>query len=117
MNPKNNAKRTDVISVKNLKIVESTLSETLIKKKIDKKIQQLLILMMKVLETDSTDDDVLVLDEADRIKSLLMNEYVKVLGVEYRNSILKKIDYIVRQFQAKRVYEVEEIIEKSGKSR
>ena len=33
MNPKNNAKRTDVISVKNLKIVESTLSENLIKKK------------------------------------------------------------------------------------
>ncbi len=117
MNPKNNAKRTDVISVKNLKIVESTLSENLIKKKIDKKIQQLLILMMKVLETDSTDDDVLVLDEADRIKSLLMNEYVKVLGVEYRDSILKKIDYIVRQFQSKRVYVTEEIIEKSGKSR
>lgn len=117
MNPKNNAKRTDVISVKNLKIVESTLSETLIKKKIDKKIQQLLILMMKVLETDSTDDDVLVLDEADRIKSLLMNEYVKVLGVEYRDSILKKIDYIVRQFQAKRVYVPEEVFEKSSRSR
>lgn len=117
MNPKNNAKRTDVISVKNLKIVESTLSETLIKKKIDKKIQQLLILIMKVLETDSTDDDVLVLDEADRIKSLLMNEYVKVLGVEYRDSILKKIDYIVRQFQSKRVYVPEEVFEKSSRSR
>ena len=117
MNPKNNAKRTDVISVKNLKIVESTLSETLIKKKIDKKIQQLLILMIKVLETDSTDDDVLVLDEADRIKSLLMNEYVKVLGVEYRDSILKKIDYIVRQFQSKRVYVPEEVFEKSSRSR
>lgn len=117
MNPKNNAKRTDVISVKNLKIVESTLSETLIKKKIDKKIQQLLILAMKVLETESTDDDVLVLDEADRIKSLLMNEYVKILGVEYRDSIHKKIDYIVRQFQSKRVYVTEEIMEKSGKSR
>lgn len=117
MNPKNNAKRTDVISVKNLKIVESTLSETLIKKKIDKKIQQLLILMMKVLETDSTDDDVLVLDEADRIKSLLMNEYVKVLGVEYRDSILKKIDYIVRQFESKRIYVPEEVIEKSSRSR
>ena len=117
MNPKNNAKRTDVISVKNLKIVESTLSETLIKKKIDKKIQQLLMLMMKVLETDSTDDDILVLDEADRIKSLLMNEYVKVLGVEYRDSILKKIDYIVRQFQSKRVYIPEEVFEKSSRSR
>lgn len=117
INPKNNAKRTDVISVKNLKIVESKLSETIVKKNIDKKIQQLLILMMKVLETESTDDDVLVLDEADRLKSLLMHEYVKVLGVEYRNSVLKKIDYIVRQFESKRVYVAEDIIEKSGKSR
>lgn len=117
MNPKNNAKRTDVISVKNLKIVESTFSENIIKKKIDKKLQQLLILMMKVLETDSTDDDFLVLDEADRLRSLLMHEYVKVLGVEYRNSVLKKIDYIVREFESKRVYVTEEIIEKSSRSR
>ena len=38
MNPKNNAKRMDVISVKNLRIVESTFSENLIKKQIDKNI-------------------------------------------------------------------------------
>ena len=117
LNPKNNAKRTDVISVKNLKIVESTFSEKIIKKNIDKKIQQLLVLAMKVLDTDSTDDDFLVLDEADRIKSLLLNEYVKTLGVEYRRSVLNKIDYIVQEFKRKRVYVKEEIISKSGRSR
>lgn len=74
MNPKNNAKRTDVISVKNLKIVESSLEENLIKMKIDRKIQQLLILMMKVLDTTSSDDDILVLDEIDRIKGMVLNE-------------------------------------------
>ena len=67
-----------------------------IEKQIEKKIQQLLVLVMKVLETESDDDDFLVLDEADRIRSLLTHEYVKSLGSEYRNAILKKIDYIVK---------------------
>ena len=72
---------------------------------------------MKVLETESEDDDFLVLDEADRIRSLLTHEYVKSLGIEYRNTILKKIDYIVREFKTKRSYVHDEVIEKRGKSR
>lgn len=116
MNPKNNAKRTDVISVKNLKIVESSLEENLIKMKIDRKIQQLLILIMKVLDTTSSDDDVLVLDEIDRIKGMVLNEYVKVLGSDYKKQIIKKLDYILKEFNQKRQVNVE-IIEKSGKSR
>ena len=117
LNPKNNPKRTDVISVKNLKIIDDNLSENVVKKNINKKVQQLLILIMKVLDTDSSDDDLLVLDEADRIKSLLMNEYVKVLGEDYRKNIIKKIDYIVKEFNTKRAYKYEEVMEKSGKSR
>lgn len=117
LNPKNNAKRTDVISVKNLKILEESFTENIAKKNINRKVQQLLILMMKVLDTDSTDDDYLVLDEADRIKSLIMNQYIKVLGEEYRNSIMKKIDYIVKEFNTKRQYLYDEVKEKSGKSR
>ena len=117
LNPKNNAKRTDVISVKNLKIIEDTFTENVAKKNINKKIQQLLVLIMKVLDTDSTDDDFLVLDEADRIKSLLTNQYVKVLGEEYRNLIIKKIDYIVKEFNTKRAYLYDEVKEKTGKSR
>ena len=73
--------------------------------------------MMKVLDTDDTDDDVLVLDEADRIKSLLMNEYVRVLGEEYRINIINKIDYIISEFNNKRRYVYEEVVEKTGKSR
>ncbi len=117
INPKNNPKRTDVISVKNLKIIEESFSENVAKKNINKKLQQLLILMKKVLDTESDDDDFLVLDEADRIKSLLLNEYVKVLGEDYRKSILKKIDYIVKEFNERRTYNYEEVEEKSHRSR
>ena len=117
INPKNNPKRQDVISVKNLKIIDESFSSNIAKKTINKRLQQLLILMKKVLETESEDDDFLVLDEAERIKSLLTNEYVKVLGEEYRNSIIKRINYIIKEFNNRKTYNYENIIEKSGKSR
>ena len=117
LNPKNNAKRTDVISVKNLRIIEESFSTNIARKNIDRRVQKLLILIMKVLDTEDSDDDVLVLDEADRIKSLLMNEYVKVLGEDYRKNIIKKINYIVNEFNNKRAKVYEEVIEKTGKSR
>ena len=117
INPKNNAKRTDVISVKNLKIMEPEFSENVIKRNINKKVQQLLILIMKVLDTESSDDDYLVLDEADRIKSLLIYHYAKVLGEDYRKSVIQRIDYIISEFKSKRFVYEEEIKEKRGKSR
>ena len=73
--------------------------------------------MVKVLESDDEDGEVLVLDEADRLKSLLLNDYIKILGEEYRNKIIKRIDYIVRELKTKKVKNREEVIEKSGKSR
>lgn len=117
LNPKNDAKRTDVISVKNLKIYEDAFVENLTKRNLERKIENLVNLMMKVLDTDSEDDDVMVLDEADRIRSLLIHEYEKLLGVEYRDAILKRIDYIISEFKAKKSYGQDEIVEKQGKSR
>jgi tRNA (guanine37-N1)-methyltransferase len=117
LNPKNDAKRTDVISVKNLKIYEDAFVENLTKRNLERKIENLVNLMMKVLDTDSEDDDSMVLDEADRIRSLLIHEYEKVLGVEYRDAILKRIDYIISEFKAKKSYVHDEIVEKQGKSR
>ena len=91
--------------------------ENVTKKNVEKKLHQLLTLMVKVLESDDEDGEVLVLDEADRLKSLLLNDYIKILGEDYRNKIIKRIDYIVREFKTKKVKNREEVIEKSGKSR
>lgn len=117
LNPKNNAKRLDVITVKNLKIIDNEFIENVTKKNVEKKLHQLLTLMVKVLESDDEDGEVLVLDEADRLKSLLLNDYIKILGEDYRNKIIKRIDYIVREFKTKKVKNREEVIEKLGKSR
>ena len=117
LNPKNNAKKLDAMTVKNLKIMDNNFIENIAKRNIDRKLHKLLELMMKVLETESDDDDYLVLDEADRLKSILINEYSKILGEDYRKSIIKKIDYIIREFKMKKKCEKEDIIEKTGKSR
>ena len=117
LNPKNNAKRLDVITVKNLKIIDNKFIENVTKKNVEKKLHQLLTLMVKVLESDDEDGEVLVLDEADRLNSLLLNDYIKILGEDYRNKIIKRIAYIVREFKTKKVKNREEVIEKSGKSR
>jgi len=75
------------------------------------------MLVMKVLDTDSDDDDLLVLDEADRIKALLNNEYSKILGEDYKRSAKKKIDYIILEFKQRKKAISFTSIEKSSKSR
>ena len=117
LNPKNNAKRTDVISIKNLQITDTKLTENMVKKNIERKLQHLLMLVMKVLDTESDDDDLLVLDEADRIKALLNNEYSKILGEDYKRSAKKKIDYIILEFKQRKKAISFTSIEKSSKSR
>lgn len=117
LNPKNNAKRTDVISVKNLKIYDNDLIKNLIKKNLEKKLEQLIELVMKVLETDSDDDDAMVLDEADRLKGLLVNEYSRVLGNDYKEAILKRINYVISEFKQKKRSVSIRVVEKSTKSR
>lgn len=75
------------------------------------------MLVMKVLDTESDDDDLLVLDEADRIKALLNNEYSKILGEDYKRSAKKKIDYIILEFKQRKKAISFTSIEKSSKSR
>ena len=118
MNPKNNAKKIDVISVKNLKIVEEKFQENVTKKNIERHIQKLVSLVMKIMEeSDDPDDDVLVLNEADRVRAIINNEYSKILGPDFRKNCLKKIDYIVSEFEDKRIYLREEEIVKGSRSR
>lgn len=118
MNPKNNAKKIDVISVKNLKIVEEKFQENVTKKNIERHIQKLVSLVMRIMEeSDDPDDDVLVLNEADRVRAIINNEYSKILGPDFRKNCLKKIDYIVSEFEDKRIYLREEEIVKGSRSR
>ena len=69
------------------------------------------------IESNDPDDDVLVLNEADRVRAIINNEYSKILGPDFRKNCLKKIDYIVSEFEDKRIYLREEEIVKGSRSR
>ena len=73
------------------------------------------LLKRRILKTDSI--STLVLDEADRIKALLNNEYSKILGEDYKRSVKKKIDYIILEFKQRKKAISFTSIEKSSKSR
>lgn len=118
INPKNNAKRDDVINVTKMVIIEPTFIEKIAKMNIEKRIQQLLKNLL-IVEEDADDDiSVMVLGEADRLRSIVLKNYEKVLQKEYIDAVVKRIDFVVKEVKIKKEKKkAEEVIEKSGKSR
>ena len=117
LKPKNNAKRTDVINVTKKVIVEKKFVQRIAKKNIEKKLEQLLKRIILLDETDD-DNDVLILDETNRIKKFVFNAYQKYLEEEYKETVERRLEFIeyqikVRQFMKNQTQEVE----KEGKSR
>lgn len=98
-NPKNNAKRTDVINITNMDIMNPELIKDITKKNIDKKLLQLLKKSIKFFEEDnSTDDAIIILGEAERIKALIKNNE-KLLEKEYKEEVLEKINLIISEIR------------------
>ncbi len=98
-NPKNNAKRTDIINVTNMDIMKPELIKEVSKKSIDKKLLQLLKQSISFFEEDdSTDNAIIILGEAERLKSIIKS-HEKVLDKEYKEEILEKINLIVNEIK------------------
>lgn len=99
--PKTN--KEDAITVNKIVFVNSSLTEKLIKKKIDIKLRYLL---SKLNEIDEEDDDSEAgiretLVTAERLKLSIINNYVKYLGGEYTNLSLKKLQIIINELRFK----------------
>lgn len=96
-------KKEDAIEVNKIVFVSPTLTEKLIRKKIDIKIRYLL---SKLKEIDTTDDDTEsgireTLVTAERLKLTILNNYIKYLGEEYRNLSLKKLQIIINELRVR----------------
>lgn len=120
-NPKNNAKRTDVINITNMDIMSPKILKDVTKKNIDKKLLQILKKSISFFEEDSsTDNAVIILGEAERIKSIIKNNE-KLLEKAYKEEVLEKLDLIINEItielMPKELVKEEEILEKSGRSR
>lgn len=103
-------KKEDAIEVNKIVFVSPTLTEKLIKKKVDLKIR---FLLNKLKEIDTTDDDSEsgireTLVTAERLKLTILNNYIKYLGEEYRNYSLKKLQIIINELRV-RLFAIKEI--------
>lgn len=96
-------KKEDAIEVNKIVFVSPTLTEKLIKKKVDLKIK---FLLNKLKEIDNEDDDSEsgireTLVTAERLKLTILNNYIKFLGEEYRNFSLKKLQIIINELRVR----------------
>lgn len=101
VNPK--IKEKDAIGVSQIIFVNDEMTEKLIRKKIDKKIEHLLK-ELKLIEEDAGNDEGTIkksLMDAEKLKMQLINKYVKYLGNTYHSLTLKKIQLIIEELRYK----------------
>jgi hypothetical protein len=93
----------DAIEVNKIVFVNPSLSEKLIKKKIDIKIRYLLRKLEEIDENGGDDEDGIrkSLMDAERLKLMILNNYVKYLGHTYQSLTVKKIQIITNQLRVK----------------
>jgi len=101
VNPK--VKKKDSIEVSKIVFVNDSMSEKIIRRKIDKRIESLLLDLKKIEESDSDDEDGVrrSLMDAEKLKVQIINNYIKYLGHTYGSLTLKKIQIIINQLRYK----------------
>ena len=97
------SKIEDAISVNKIVFVNPTLSEKLIRKKIDIKIRFLLKKLEEIEDEGGNDEDGIrdTLMDAERLKLNILNNYVKYLGHTYQSLSVKKVQVIINQLRIK----------------
>ncbi len=97
-------KKEDAIEVNKIVFVSPTMSEKLVKKKIDKKISYLLNKLKEIEEDDDDDSGDIIrqsLMDAERLKLMIIRTYVRYLGNTYQSLTLRKIQIIINQLRVK----------------
>ena len=101
VNPK--IKEKDAIGVSQIIFVNDEMTEKLIRKKIDKKIEHLLKELKLIEENGGNDEGTIKksLMDAEKLRMQLINKYVKYLGNTYHSLTLKKIQLIIEELRYK----------------
>lgn len=94
-------KKEDAIEVNKIVIVSPKLSEKIIKKKIEHKIAHLFKLLEEISESGGNDEGTIrnTLMDAERLKLMIINNYIKYLGNTYASLTLKKIELIINELR------------------
>lgn len=97
-------KEKDAIKVDKILFTNDDISEKIIRKKIDSKIDYLLC-KLKLIENDEDGSDNGIIEkslvDAEKLRLQLINKYVKYLGHTYYGLTLKKIELIIDELNYK----------------
>lgn len=93
-------KKEDAINVNKIVFVSPTLTEKLIKKKIELKIKRLLQELSDFDEESGSADAIKeTLMESEKLKINIINKYLKYLGHDYANLSLEKLQLIINELR------------------
>lgn len=100
------AKKKGAIEVNKIVFVSPTLTEKLLKKKINSKISRLLLELNTFYDDETGDDSDSIrvrdmLMEAEKLKNNLMNNYKKYLDGKYTGLTLKKLQIIIDGYHSR----------------
>lgn len=96
-------KKEDAIEVNKIVFVSPSLTEKLIRKKVDIKLRFLLKNLKEINDNDEDSESGIreTLVTAERLKMNILNNYIKYLGNEYRNLSLKKLQIIINELRVR----------------
>lgn len=116
-NPQNNIKY-DGILVDEVKLAKPEFVEKILKKKIKRKLSLYTQLIIELIDSSDEDDGTIdiVLNDLERYKRVINNNYKAYLSKKYLDLLLKKIDLLQNELKTKQVF-LNTNVEKRGKAR
>ena len=123
--PKSNVKIKDAINVNKMIIINPSMINKMVIKKLNNKFEKLLKIITLIYEEDSDDDDVgyrHALNELEKLRMEMLNRYKEHMSKEEELLFLKKLEILETELKLRiqiidsKVYEQANIIT-SGKSR
>ena len=118
--PKHNATFEDMINVEEMILINPSLIEKLISKKCSR-IFDKVVKMLSVVSEDEDDSDsgyMLILDEMERFRNLLVNKYKNYMEEKEYELTMKKLDLLKEEIEHRRSSLIEslDVEYKKGKS-
>ena len=101
------------VEVGHLTLVEPELIKKVLKRKTKRKLNAYLSFLLTAIDDEDSDGEALelVIEDAIRYKSIIVNKYSKFLDRNYINTLLRKVNMVEKELKAKllELYKEEEL--------
>lgn len=97
--------KNNYIKVNEVKIVDKVMIEKILSMKFDRSFKQLVALALRVINDEDADDDtaMIVLDEVELVRQILLERYHKFISKEKEQLFLKKLRIIENEMRVKQI--------------